>query len=74
MDALVRRVLTPKVPQRFTSNAHRVLLLVTPPHGGRATTPMVLAIDPTQHYTFIRPFSSCVLSPHEGNQPPNDYS
>jgi hypothetical protein len=35
-----------------------VLLLIAPPLGGRATTPMVLAIDPTQHYMFARSFPS----------------
>jgi hypothetical protein len=44
-----------------------VLLLVAPPLGGRATTPMVLAIDPTQHYMFARS-SPPVLSLREGNQ------
>jgi hypothetical protein len=70
MDAFVRCVLTSKVPQSFTSNAHQVLLLVAPTLGGRATAPMVLAIDTTQHYTFIRPFLSRMLSLHEGNHTP----
>ena len=42
-----RCVLTPKVSQNFTPNAHQVLLLKAPPLGGRATTPMVLAEEAT---------------------------
>jgi hypothetical protein len=68
MDAFARCVFTSKVSQSFTSNVHQVLLLAAP-LGGRTSTTMVLAVDPTQHYTFIRPFPSLMFSPHEGNQP-----
>ena len=44
---------TPKVSQSFTPNAHQVLLLEAPPVGGRATTPMVLAIDPIPHCRYL---------------------
>ena len=47
----------PKVSQSFTPNAHQVLLLEAPPLGGRATTPMVLAIDPIPHHVVARTFS-----------------
>ena len=46
----------PKVSQSFTPNAHQVLLLEAPPLGGRATTPMVLAIDPIPHHVIARIF------------------
>ena len=59
----------PKVSQSFTPSAHQVLLLEAPPLGGRATTPMVLAIDPIPHHVVARIFPSAMLSPHRGNQP-----
>ena len=59
----------PKVSQSFTPNAHQVLLLEAPPLGGRATTPMILAIDPIPHHVVARAFPSAMLSPHRGNQP-----
>jgi hypothetical protein len=60
--------------QSFTSKAQtptKCSLLTASPLGGCATTPMVLTIHPTQHYRFVRPFPSHMLSPHDGNQPPN---
>jgi len=60
---------TPKVSQSFTPNAHQVLLLEAPPLGGRATTPMVLAVDPIPHHAVARIFPSAMLSPQRGNQP-----